>query len=110
MEINNVFIMNPIINKPIVIFGTGYNAKRAYFTFLEMNQEIIGFADRKRELVGKKLFDKPIMHESELKNYNYTIVIAAKEWKNILLRLETEGIKNVHIMNMYGENDKTIEI
>lgn len=110
MEEKNVFIINPIINEPIVIFGTGNNAKRAYFTLLDMDREIIGFADRDKELQGKKLFGKAILYEDELQTCNYSVVIASSQWRTILERLEVKGIKNIYIMNMYGENDRGIEI
>ena len=67
MAVNDVFLFNNQIKAPIIIFGTGVNAKRAYFTLLNMGIEIQGFADRKMELVGKKIFGKKIIYEDNLK-------------------------------------------
>lgn len=109
---DNVFLLNHRINQqnPIVIFGTGINGKRAYFTFLNMGIEVYAFADRDIGQVGKRIFGKEILFEDNLIETDFTVVIASKAWKEICRRLEHKGISRLFVMNMYGENDKGIEI
>lgn len=110
--VQDVFTINGNIkeSEPIVIFGTGVNGKRAYFTFLNMGVKVYAFADRDNGVVGKKIFGKLIISEKNLIGKNYTVVIASQYWEDIKKRLESEGIKNIYVMNMYGEHDKGIII
>lgn len=108
---DNVFLLNESINqKPIVIFGTGINGKRAYFTFLNMGIEIYAFADRNIERAGKRIFGKEILFEDNLIGTDFTVVIASSAWREICGRLEHKGVSRLFVMNTYGEHDKGIEI
>ncbi len=108
----NVFLINQRINQynPIVIFGTGMNGKRAYFTFLNMGIEVYAFADRDIKQAGKRIFGKEILFEDNLIETDFTVVIASQAWEEISRRLGNKGIRRLFVMNMYGENDKGIQI
>lgn len=84
----------------IIIFGASNTGKKA-FQYLRTQYEVIAFCDNNIELIGKKLFDIPIISPNSLGLFHSDfIVIASLYHIEIVKQLYDMGIKNARLFHL----------
>jgi O-methyltransferase len=100
----------------VIIFGAGGGGRNLTKDIEERRDpiEIIAYADNDTKLQGAFLFDKPIIHPSNIASYDYDqIIIAAMDTNNITNQLSKEyGVKqgfiNGTLFSRIGNNNSRI--
>lgn len=96
------------INKPnknqidntdeICIFGTGRNACQTFIECVQNDICVTHFVDRDDSpAVGRELYCKKIISETEFSKSRMKIIIASKYWRDICKRLENKGVDEVYV-------------
>ncbi|MBR3516855.1 MAG: hypothetical protein IKO10_11125 [Lachnospiraceae bacterium] len=96
------------INKPnknlidnaeeICIFGTGKNACQTYIECVQNGICVTCFVDRDDSpAVGRELYCKKIISETDFSKSRMKIIIASKYWRDICKRLESKGVEEVYV-------------
>mgnify|MGYP001030470967 FL=1 len=99
-----------LLEKEIVILGTGERGRRAFYYLLNEKIKINYFADRNKEIIGKHIIGHEVIYEDELIGKNYNVIIASEYWEDIKERLEKKGIDNLFVWNYEKANTENVYI
>lgn len=106
-----VCMINPrLLERDIVILGTGERGKRAFYYLLNEGIKVKYFADRNKEVVGTCMIGHEIIHEDDLIGKDYSVILASIYWEDIKERLEKKGIDNLFVWNFEKDNTENVYI
>lgn len=84
-----------------IIFGCGYRGKR-YFDKLNLDFDVVAFADNNRALWGGELFGKPIIPPSEIRDWGAPAVFVCAKDGGIEIAKQLEAMGIPCIIDMEG--------